>query len=54
VLVAEGKEQVYGTQIDMSSGEPVPFPIEDEADVNQRRESVGLGLLEDYLRLFKE
>jgi hypothetical protein len=54
VLVAEGKEQVYGTQIDMSSGEPVPFPIEDEAHVNQRRESVGLGPLEDYLKFFQE
>jgi hypothetical protein len=54
VLVAEGKEQLYGTQIDMSSGEPVPFPIENEANVNQRRKSVGLGPLEDYLRHFQE
>ena len=54
VLVAEGKKQLYGTQIDMSSGEPVPFPIEDEGEVDQRRESVGLGPLEDYLRFFKE
>jgi hypothetical protein len=32
----------------------VPFPIEDEAHVNQRRESVGLGPLEDYLKFFQE
>ncbi len=51
VLVAEGKEQLYGTQIYGFSDEgvPVPDPIEDEANVDQRRASVGLGPLEEYL-----
>lgn len=54
VLVAEGKEQLYGTQIRMVGGEPVPLPIEDKAHVDERRERVGLGPLEDYLELFRE
>jgi hypothetical protein len=32
----------------------VPFSIKDEANVDQRRESIGLEPLEDYLEFLKE
>ena len=49
VRTLEGRPQVYGTQYRMVAGEPVPFPIENEADVDTRRAAVGLEPLEAYL-----
>jgi hypothetical protein len=51
VLVANGEPQVYGTQWELTeAGEWTPrTPIEDEANVDARRASVGLGTLDDYL-----
>jgi hypothetical protein len=48
----EGRPQVYGIQFDWDeSGELGPLPIEDEASVDERRQSVGLGpLAEDIQR----
>ena len=53
VLVAQGKEQVYGSQISQDSlGKGSFLPIADEANVNKRRATVGLGPIEDYAKYF--
>jgi hypothetical protein len=56
VLVAEGKPQIYGTQLGVDEeGEITPrTPIEDEANVDARRAEVGLGTLEAYYEEFRE
>lgn len=45
IAVAEKRPQRYGTQFMDSE---TPFPIEDFANVDERRASVGLGTLADY------
>ncbi len=53
VLRAEGKKQKYGTLVEMDdSGKYRLYPLEDEAKVNERRSSVGLIPLEEYLIKF--
>jgi hypothetical protein len=47
VAVAEKRKQVYGTQFDEQRQ---PRPIEDEAHVDERRRSVVLGPMADYVR----
>lgn len=56
VLVAEGKPQLYGTQLGVGEdGELTPrTPIEDEANVDARRAEMGLGTLEAYYEEFRE
>lgn len=50
VRVAEGRAQLYGTQIYMQSGKPPALrPIEDEANVDARRAELGLPPLSEYL-----
>ena len=50
VRIADGKPQLYGSQL---STEPLRFaPIEDEAHVDERRRSIGLEPLADYARRF--
>lgn len=46
--INEGKPQVYGTQFRRENGEWVPYPIEDEPSVDERRKSVGLQPLAEY------
>lgn len=48
VLLAEGKPQVYGTQFETVNGKLQPRPIENEAEVDKRREAMGLGPLAVY------
>jgi hypothetical protein len=48
ILVADGKPQRYGTQFHTVDGKLVPRPIEDEAHVDERRASVGLGTMAEY------
>lgn len=48
VLVNEGKKQLYGTQFWLVRGELVPRPIEAEAELDQRRKSVGLSSMNEY------
>jgi hypothetical protein len=50
----EGKKQIYGSQIvrDPKTGKPVIAPMEDEKDVDVRREGVGLGPLKEYAKFF--
>jgi len=52
VALAQGKKQIYGSQIhrDPQTGKYFVAPIEDEPNVNKRREAVGLGPLEEYAR----
>ena len=54
VAMRQGKKQIYGSQIsrDLKTGKYFVAPIEDEANVNKRRASVGLMPLEDYARHF--
>lgn len=51
-LIDEGKKQRYGSQLkfDKEAGTYELYPIEDEAEVNDRRKELGLAPLEDYLR----
>jgi hypothetical protein len=54
VLLRQGKKQLYGSQIeyDPSTLKYLVSPIEDEPNVNKRRASVGLGPLEDYVKIW--
>lgn len=50
VLIAEGKKQLYGTQFTSKDGQFVPQPIEDEANVDKRRQEMGLEPLAEYAK----
>lgn len=53
ILMRQGKKQIYGSQVIYNeSGEQVFYPIEDEKNVNIRREKVGLMPLEEYAKHF--
>jgi hypothetical protein len=54
VLLAEGKKQVYGTQFTSIDGKLQPQPLEDEANVDQRRAEVGLPTLAEYAKKMEE
>lgn len=49
VLLAEGKPQQFGTQLTRREGRWQPRPIADSAGVDERRRSVGLGPLAEYV-----
>lgn len=53
VLVGEGKKQRYGTQLKQEKDDMVPQPIEDEANVDQRRAEIGLPPLAEYVKQAK-
>ncbi len=53
VLVNSGKKQIYGTQFIQIGDELVLGPIEDEANVNKRRKTVGLELLTEYVKIMQ-
>jgi hypothetical protein len=48
VRVGAGEKQVYGTQFHTVDGKLEPQPIEDEANVDKRRQEVGLPSLAEY------
>jgi hypothetical protein len=50
VLLAEGKEQIYGTQFTFSGGRWEPRSLADAADVDRRRAEVGLEPLAEYVK----
>jgi hypothetical protein len=54
ILMRDGKKQIYGTQIRTNevTKKLELYPIEDEANVDKRRASVGLEPLAQYLRHF--
>ena len=54
VHVNEDKEQIYGTQFHMVDGKNVPRPIADAANVDKRRNDVGLGTLSEYARRMRQ
>jgi len=54
VKVADKEKQVYGTQFQEVGGKLEPFPIEDEAKVDQRRKEVGLPPLAEYRKRLEE
>lgn len=51
VLMRQGKPQRYGSQVvrDPESGAWVLHPVEDPANLDARRKSVGLGPIQEYL-----
>jgi len=49
VLLAEGKKQIYGTQLDITDGKVVPQDLEDPDNVDKRRAEVGLEPLAKYI-----
>lgn len=50
IRVFEGRPQRYGTQFDRSQdGSPIPFPIEDPEDVDERRGALGLDPMAERL-----
>ena len=51
VLLAEGKPQEYGTQATARDGRFVPRDLRDPDHVDERRASVGLGSLAEYLAI---
>ncbi len=55
VLMRQGKKQIYGTQLQSnaeSQGKLFLYPVEDEVHVDERRESVGLPTMKEYLKHF--
>lgn len=58
VLVRDGKPQIYGTQAEplekWKDDEATLQPIEDEANVDKRRQEVGLPPLAEYKKVLKE
>lgn len=48
LLEGRGRRQRYGTNFDMRDGELKPTPMEDEANIDKIRNSVGLGSLKNY------
>lgn len=56
VLCADNKPQRFGTQVtvDPTTGKPKVKEVEDPDNLNKRRASVGLGTIEEYLKLFEQ
>jgi len=54
ILMRQGKKQVYGSQVvrDESSGGWKFSPIEDEKNVNLRRQKIGMQPLDEYAKYF--
>ena len=50
LLVEQGKEQLYGTQIKFEDLRRELYPIENPKFVNKRRKEIGLGPLAPYLK----
>ena len=51
VLIRQGKRQRYGSQVDTKVGVSI-LPTEDEANLDARRKSMGLGPICEYLGYF--
>jgi len=58
ININEGREQIYGTQVNMGEAGTTLKPTADTANLDKRRLSVGLPPIKDYLKkcddLFKE
>ncbi len=54
ILTNENKPQVYGTQFQIKDGRLVPYPIDDPAHLDERRASVGLPPMTEYVAKLRE
>lgn len=54
VRVAEGKKQLYGTQIEQRGDRWVIRPVDDPDNLDRRRKEVGLPPIDEYLQAAKE
>jgi hypothetical protein len=54
VLLAEGKPQRYGTQVEFLKSGWQPRPVEDPDHLDERRQSVGLPPIDEYLKMIAE
>lgn len=54
LLVAQGMPQLYGTQFRMTDTGQKPYPISDEAQLDERRAAMGLGPFEEYAMQLRE
>ena len=54
VLIAQGKKQIYGTQADVSEGQVLFSPIEDEVNVDKRLEEMKMPPLDFYLKIMEK
>ena len=54
VMLAQGKKQIYGSQIgrDSITGERYVSPMKEPEKVNERRSAVGLGPIEEYVKKY--
>ena len=52
VLLAEGKQQLYGTQVTRKGGQFVPLDLHDPDGLDERRATAGLEPFAEYARLF--
>ncbi|MFO0935993.1 MAG: DUF6624 domain-containing protein [Gemmataceae bacterium] len=50
VLTGEGKKQRYGTQLKIVDGKFVVSPVEDEDKLDERRKSLGMPTMAEYLK----
>jgi hypothetical protein len=54
IRVMEGRPQLYGTQFELDKeGRMSPLPIQDPANVNERRRAAGLGRIEERIRVVR-
>lgn len=53
VMFNKGKKQLYGTQIDWSTGNPLPYPLKRSNKIDERRKDMELNTLKEYLDSFK-
>jgi hypothetical protein len=55
IRISEGKTQLYGTQGQTNpDGSIIPFPIEDEEHVDERRKAIGLEPIAEYFKSMNE
>jgi len=54
IRIREGKPQLYGSQFHEVNGAWVPFPIEDEANVDARRAKLGMPSMAEQTKLMGE
>jgi hypothetical protein len=54
VLMHEGLPQRYGTQFTLKQGRMVLHPVEEEAGLEQRRKSMQLPTMEEYMKVMEE
>ena len=54
ILVAEDKNQVYGTQFRVVDGKMEPYPIADEKSVDRRRKQAASPTSAEYRKVMKE